>query len=101
MMNSAGFFLRESMASMGVTPDRSPRWGTIHFGAALNSSLLLLAVLFSSVGLGFFMYGRKQSAIVPLVCGLGLMVFPYFVSNMTMVVAIGLVLVALPFFLKI
>jgi hypothetical protein len=36
-------------------------------------------MLFGSIGFGFFLYGRKQRAIVPLTCGLALMVFPYFV----------------------
>jgi len=47
------------------------------------------------------MYGRKQSAIVPLVCGVALMVFPYFVSNMLLLVSIGLVLMAIPYFVRI
>ena len=47
------------------------------------------------------MYGRKQSAIVPLICGVALMAFPYFVSNMILLVSIGFVLIALPFFVRI
>ena len=42
---------------------------------------LLWGVLFGSIGLGFFIYGKRQGAPVPLACGLLLMVFPYFVSN--------------------
>jgi len=38
----------------------------------MNTSLLLWSLLFSSVGLGFFIYGKKQKAVVPLFCGLGL-----------------------------
>jgi len=66
----------------------------------LDTSFLFWAVLFGSVGLGFFMYGRKQSAIVPLVCGVVLMAFPYFVSNMILLVSIGFVLMALPYFFR-
>lgn len=58
-------------------------------------------MVFSSVGLGFFMYGRKQRAIVPLVCGLALMIYPYFVSNTMALVAVGSVLSVLPYFLRI
>jgi hypothetical protein len=57
-------------------------------------------LFFGSVGLGFFIYGRKQRAVVPLVCGLMLMVFPYFVSNVMLLVGIGVVLVAIPYFLR-
>jgi len=58
-------------------------------------------VLFSSVGLGFSMYGKKQSAVVPLVCGLILMIFPYFISNIILLVVVGFALMAFPFFVRI
>ena len=61
---------------------------------------LLWGLLFGSIGLGYFIYGRKQSAVVPLVCGLALIVFPYFVSNMMLLVGIGVVLIAIPYFLR-
>jgi hypothetical protein len=57
-------------------------------------------LFFGSIGLGFFIYGRKQRAVVPLLCGLALMVFPYFVSNVMLLVGIGVVLVAIPYFLR-
>jgi hypothetical protein len=58
-------------------------------------------MLFGSVGLGFFMYGKKQKAVVPLVCGLVLMVFPYFISNTVLLVIVGVVLMAIPYFVRI
>jgi predicted membrane protein len=67
----------------------------------LNESWLLWGLLFGSVGLGFFMYGRRQKAVVPLVCGLVLMIFPYFVSNTILLVAIGVALIATPYFVRI
>lgn len=67
----------------------------------MNSSFLLVAVLFGSVGLGYFVYGKKQNAIVPLVCGVVLMVFPYFVSNVILLIAIGLIFTVLPYFVRI
>jgi len=67
----------------------------------LNTSLLLWGLLFGSVGFGFFLYGRKQKAAVPLVCGLVLMVFPYFVSDTVFLVAIGGALVAIPYFVRV
>jgi hypothetical protein len=57
-------------------------------------------LLFGSIGLGFFIYGKKQRAVVPLVCGLALMLFPYFVSNVMLLVGIGVLLIALPYFLR-
>jgi hypothetical protein len=57
-------------------------------------------MLFGSGGLGFFIYGKRQSAILPMVCGLALMIYPYLVPNVILLVIIGLVLVALPYFLR-
>jgi hypothetical protein len=67
----------------------------------LNTSGLLWGLLFGSIGLGFLIYGKRQKAAIPLVCGLALMVFPYFVSNTMLLVAIGIALVAIPYFVRI
>ncbi len=67
----------------------------------MNESWLLWGLLFGSIGLGFFLYGKKQRAVVPLVCGLTLMMFPYFVSSTLLLVAIGAVLIAVPYFVRI
>jgi predicted membrane protein len=66
----------------------------------VDVGLLLWGLLFSSIGLGFFLYGKKQRAVVPLVCGLVLMIYPYFIPNVIALVAIGVVLTAVPYFFK-
>ncbi len=66
----------------------------------LNVGVLLWGLLFSSIGFGLFLYGRKQRAVVPLVCGLALMIYPYFLSNLILLVVIGAVLTALPYFFR-
>jgi hypothetical protein len=66
----------------------------------MNTASLLWGLLFGSIGLGFFVYGRRQKVVVPLVCGVALMIFPYFVSNTVLLVALGVVLMAIPYFLR-
>jgi hypothetical protein len=66
----------------------------------MSAAVLLWGLLFSSIGLGFFLYGKKQRAVVPLVCGLVLMVYPYFIPNVTALVMIGALLTAVPYFLR-
>jgi hypothetical protein len=61
---------------------------------------LLWGLLFGSIGLGYFIYGKKQKAVVPLVCGLALMLFPYFVSKVLLLVGIGILLTAIPYFFR-
>ncbi|MHB8475155.1 MAG: hypothetical protein ACYDBZ_02570 [Steroidobacteraceae bacterium] len=64
------------------------------------TEVLLWGLLFGSIGLGYFIYGKKQRAVVPLVCGLGLMIFPYFVPNTMLLVGVGAMLIAIPYFLR-
>lgn len=66
----------------------------------MDTSSLLWGLLFGSIGLGYFVYGKKQKAPVPLVCGFVLMVFPYFVSNTILLVAIGIALAVVPYFFR-
>ncbi|HUU33095.1 MAG TPA: hypothetical protein VMW48_03470 [Vicinamibacterales bacterium] len=61
----------------------------------------LWGFLFSAIGAGFFIYGRKQTAMVPLACGLALMAYPYFVDDVVLTVVIGVILVAVPYFIRI
>ena len=66
----------------------------------MTTSLLLWGLLFGSLGAGYFVYGKKQGAIVPLLCGIALIIFPYFVTNTGLLVAIGVVLAAIPYFVR-
>ena len=66
----------------------------------ISTSAIFWGLLFGSIGFGYFVYGRKQKAVVPLACGLALMVFPYFVANTVALVVIGVVLSVLPYFLR-
>ncbi len=50
---------------------------------------LFAGLFFGLVGLVGFNYGRKQMLWRPLLVGLALMVFPYFVSEIWLLYAIG------------
>ena len=66
-----------------------------------GTSLLVWGMLFGAIGLGFFTYGRKQKAVAPLVTGIALFIFPYFISNVYALVIVGFALVVLPYFVRI
>jgi hypothetical protein len=66
----------------------------------MNPWWIIWGVIFGAFGLGFFVYGKKQRAIVPLICGLALMVFPYFISNTILLVVVGAMLIAAPFVIQ-
>ena len=65
-----------------------------------SEAWLLWGVVFGSVGLAYFVYGKKQRRFVPLLCGIALMAFPYFMSNTVLLVVVGLVLSAVPYFFR-
>lgn len=62
----------------------------------MNESSLLWGMLFGSIGLGYFVYGKKQRAVSPLVCGLSLMIYPWFVTSTFWLVVVGLCLSIIP-----
>lgn len=62
----------------------------------MSTSVLLLGVLFSSIGFGYFLYGKKQRAALPLACGIVLMVVPYFIPGALLLFAVGCVICAIP-----
>jgi len=66
----------------------------------MSTSSLVCGLLFGSIGVGFLVYGQRQKAVVPLVCGVALVIFPYFVSGTIPLVAIGMALIALPYFVR-
>jgi hypothetical protein len=66
----------------------------------MSESSLLWGVLFGAVGLGYFVYGKKQRALVPLICGVALMALPYFVSNAWLLAALGVAIAAVPYFVR-
>ena len=57
-------------------------------------------MLFGAIGFGFFLYGKKQKAVVPLITGIALCVIPYFIANVYVLVGVGVVLVAIPYFVR-
>jgi hypothetical protein len=64
-------------------------------------TILMLSVLFSSIGAGYFIYGKKQQQCVPLLTGIALCVYPYFLSNGSAIVVVGILLTTIPWLIKI
>ena len=60
----------------------------------------MLNLIFSSIGMGFFLYGYKQKHWSSLVCGVFLMAYTYVITNFMLALGIGVVLSILPFVVK-
>lgn len=63
----------------------------------MSTAALLWSLLFSSIGLGYFIYGKRQRKATALLSGALLCVYPYFAPNVYLLVALGVGLLALPF----
>lgn len=65
-----------------------------------GSTQLMLSVIFGGIGIGYFSYGRKQKAPIPLFVGIALLIFPYAITNIYVMLGVGLTLLMLPYFIK-
>jgi hypothetical protein len=61
---------------------------------SLDPGALLASVLISAVGLGIFLYGKKQRRGPQLVAGIVLMAYSYFVGSLVWMVVIFAAIVA-------
>lgn len=66
----------------------------------MDVTLLMLSLLFGSIGFGFFLYGKNAVRMVPLVTGVALMVVPYFFSSWVWLLISCSILTSVPYFLR-
>jgi hypothetical protein len=60
-----------------------------------DPNALLVALAAGSLGLGIFVYGKRQGRLPHLLAGVALMAYPYFVSSWAVSAAIGGAVIAL------
>src|SRR5262249_38909371 len=58
-------------------------------GMSLDPTLLFLSLVAGGIGFVLFVYGKKQDRLPQLAAGLALMIYPYFVSTVTMALVVG------------
>jgi hypothetical protein len=80
--------------STGNLPDLSSS------SSMFSAENIVAYVLFGAIGMCAFMYGKRTAKIGPLVLGLLLGVYPYFVSDTWLLWGIGIVLTAGLFYWK-
>jgi len=61
---------------------------------------LIGGFVFGSIGFVAFIYGKRMNLWKPMFLGIGLMIYPYFVSNDAVMIAIGAIGTAGLFFLR-
>jgi len=66
----------------------------------MGSSSLFLSLLISTVGLAYFVYGRKRPSYPFMLAGAVMMLFSYFLDSVWLSLLVWIVLAALPFFIR-
>ena len=64
----------------------------------MTGGVLFAGLLFGMIGCGAFMWGKRQSSAKHMLLGVALMVYPYFISDLTALYAMGSLLTAALFF---
>ena len=66
----------------------------------MDTTILMVSLLFGALGMGFFMFGKKEGRMVPLFVGVALMVVPYFIANVIVLLIACVLLTAVPFVVR-
>ena len=67
----------------------------------MTPATLAIGMLTGAVGVGYFIYGKRQTKFAPLLAGMALCVYPYFVDSVLWLVVIGALLMAAPFLIDV
>jgi len=65
-----------------------------------NTNIFFWGFIFGVIGFGYLTYGVKQRKGIPLISGVLLSAFSYFVSNLILMFFLGAVFMALPYVFK-
>ena len=57
-------------------------------------------MLFGAIGMGYLVYAKAQRSGRALLAGVALCAFPYFVSNVWLMISIGVAITVLPYLLR-
>lgn len=62
-----------------------------------SATSLFFGIMAGAIGMGYFIYGKRQARAVPMVAGILLSIYPWFTDSPLWLTVIGLALVAAPF----
>lgn len=64
-------------------------------------STLVIGIITGALGMGYIVYGRRQTKFVPLVAGIFLCAYPYFIDSVVWLCVVGALLLTAPFVIDI
>ncbi|MDD2565525.1 MAG: amino acid transport protein [Candidatus Gracilibacteria bacterium] len=66
----------------------------------MNPTILVIGVISGAFGTGYFIYGKNQQMAMPMISGIALCIYPYFIDNIFALIGVGIFLIILPFLVK-
>ena len=63
----------------------------------MGPTALFIDLIAGALGVGYWIYGKKESRMAPMLAGAALCVVPYFVGNVWMLLLVCVGLLAAPF----
>jgi hypothetical protein len=58
---------------------------------------LFVSMIAGVFGVAYFVYGKKQAKLTPMLSGVALCIYPYLIDSVVWMIVIGVVLLAAPF----
>jgi hypothetical protein len=65
-----------------------------------SGSVLLIGLMAGVFGVAYFVYGKKQAKLTPMIAGVLLCIYPYFTESLLWLSVVGLLLLAAPFVIE-
>ena len=62
----------------------------------MDPASLIAAFILGTIGVGYFIYGKKQASVSALVAGILLNILPLMISNLGVLYVSGVLLMAMP-----
>jgi hypothetical protein len=66
----------------------------------MDTTSLMISMLFGSIGFGFIMYGRKAAKMIPIAAGGLIMVCTYLIPDIPAQLIVCSIITAVPFVLR-
>ncbi|MEO8565056.1 MAG: hypothetical protein ABI541_01630 [Betaproteobacteria bacterium] len=64
-------------------------------------STLLIGIVTGALGIAYIAYGRRQTKFAPLIAGVFLCAYPYFIDSLVWLCVVGVLLLAMSFVIDI
>ena len=86
---------------LGMTTGQSGgKAGVASLIAGMSMSGIIVGLVFSGVGYFYLNRGRAEGNTSKIVCGVAMMLYPYFVVNTVYIILVGLALAAAPYVME-